>query len=57
MSVARVPIVCGASLFDLSVGDPHVRPDKQMGYLACLDSESNEIKRRKLWCWLWCQYR
>lgn len=44
MSVARVPIVCGASLFDLSVGDPHVRPDKQMGYLACLDSESNEIK-------------
>lgn len=44
MSVARVPIVCGASLFDLSVGNPHVRPDKHMGYLACKDSENNEIK-------------
>ena len=44
MSVARVPIVCGASLFDLSVGNPQVRPDKHMGYLACKDSENNEIK-------------
>jgi len=26
-----VPIVCGASLFDLPVGDPKVRPDKAMG--------------------------
>lgn len=39
MKVAHVPIVCGASLFDLSVGNPKIRPDKQMGYLACLDSE------------------
>ena len=43
MSVARVPIVCGASLFDLSVGNPHIRPDKQMGYLACKDSENNIV--------------
>ena len=39
MSVAKVPIVCGASLFDLSVGNPHIRPDKQM----CKDSENNIV--------------
>lgn len=39
MQVARVPIVCGASLFDLSVGDATVRPDQAMGYAACVDSE------------------
>ena len=44
MSVARVPIVCGASLFDLSVGNSHVRPDKEMGYKACQDSEIDLIK-------------
>lgn len=35
VQVARVPIVCGASLFDLPVGDPRVRPDRAMGYAAC----------------------
>ena len=39
MNVAVVPIVCGASLFDLSVGDASCRPDKEMGYQACLNSE------------------
>ena len=34
VGVARVPIVCGAVLFDLAVGDPDIRPDKEMGYLA-----------------------
>jgi L-aminopeptidase/D-esterase-like protein len=29
-----VPIVPAAVLFDLSVGDPTVRPDREMGYLA-----------------------
>lgn len=29
-----VPIVCGAVLFDLSIGDAHVHPDIQMGYEA-----------------------
>jgi L-aminopeptidase/D-esterase-like protein len=33
--VAVVPIVCGASLFDLVVGDAKARPDKAMGYAAC----------------------
>ena len=35
VGVASVPIVCGASLFDLVVGDPACRPDKAMGYAAC----------------------
>jgi len=35
VGVAVVPIVCGASLFDLVVGDPKCRPDATMGYEAC----------------------
>ncbi len=33
-----VPIVCGASLFDLIVGDPAIRPDAAMGYEACVNA-------------------
>lgn len=32
----RVPIVPGAVLFDLPVGDASIRPDAQAGYQACL---------------------
>jgi L-aminopeptidase/D-esterase-like protein len=32
---ALVPIVPGAVLFDLSIGDPNIRPDAEMGYQAC----------------------
>lgn len=35
VSVTKVPIVCGAVLFDLKCGDWRVRPDKAMGYEAC----------------------
>lgn len=35
VGVGVVPIVCGASLFDLTVGSPKCRPDKAMGYAAC----------------------
>ena len=35
VGVGVVPIVCGASCFDLVVGDPKCRPDKAMGYAAC----------------------
>lgn len=41
VQVAVVPIVCGAALFDLVVGNPKARPDKEMGYKACLNA-SNE---------------
>ena len=30
-----IPLVCGGSIFDLTVGDPKARPDKAMGYAAC----------------------
>ncbi|MGI5979735.1 MAG: P1 family peptidase [Oscillospiraceae bacterium] len=33
--VAKVPIVCGAVIFDLKCGRSDVRPDKEMGYAAC----------------------
>jgi L-aminopeptidase/D-esterase-like protein len=39
VGVGIVPIVCGASLFDLVSGDPKCRPDKAMGYEACKNSE------------------
>ena len=38
VQVARVPIVCGAALFDLTIGDHGIRPDKAMGYQACLNA-------------------
>lgn len=37
----HIPIVCGASLFDLTVGNGSIRPDKEMGYAACVASETN----------------
>ncbi len=42
VGVGVVPIVCGASLFDLVVGDAKCRPDKAMGYEACKVAGTNE---------------
>lgn len=42
-----VPIVPAACLFDLIAGDFHCRPDADMGYAACVDSESWEIGEDK----------
>ncbi len=42
VGVTRVPIVCGAALFDLTIGDHRVRPDKAMGYQACLNARAEE---------------
>ncbi len=39
MDVARVPIVPAAVLFDLSIGDPNVRPDAAMGRAACMNAD------------------
>ena len=36
-----IPIVCGASLFDCSVGNPIAYPDKAMGYNAAEDAMEN----------------
>jgi L-aminopeptidase/D-esterase-like protein len=40
---AKVPIVPGAVLFDLDVGDPSVRPDADMGYAACRAASTDSL--------------
>ncbi|MEW9096827.1 MAG: P1 family peptidase [Clostridiaceae bacterium] len=42
VGVTKVPIVCSAVLFDLSVGIKNIRPDKTMGYQAAIHSEHNK---------------
>ncbi len=37
-----VPIVPAAVLMDLGIGDPKIRPDQTMGYLACLNASDEE---------------
>ncbi|WP_130807413.1 P1 family peptidase [Senegalia massiliensis] len=44
VGVAKVPIVCGAVLFDLNLGDSKVRPDKNLGYNACKNAYNNNFK-------------
>ena len=40
----RVPIVPAAVIFDLGVGDANVRPDREMGYQACLNATDQPVK-------------
>ncbi|MEA4826810.1 MAG: P1 family peptidase [Clostridium sp.] len=40
VGVTKVPIVCGAALFDLVIGSHKIRPDKKMGYEACINSQN-----------------
>ena len=42
---AKVPIVPGAILFDLLIGDPKVRPNREMGYQACLNMSDKNVER------------
>ena len=39
----RVPIVPSAVIFDLGVGNPKVRPDREMGHRACVNATSAQI--------------
>ena len=41
VGLTHVPIVPAAVLFDLGIGDPMVRPDAEMGYLACTNASSD----------------
>ncbi len=41
---AKVPIVTGAILFDLGIGDPKTRPDAAMGYQAAESAKSLQEK-------------
>ncbi|MGL5695048.1 MAG: P1 family peptidase [Peptostreptococcaceae bacterium] len=45
VGVAKVPIVVGAVLFDLAVGNPKCRPDKEMGYRACQAANNESLKQ------------
>lgn len=42
--VARIPIVPAAILFDLGYGRADLRPDKQMGYQACLNASQGPVE-------------
>jgi len=42
VGVGIVPIVCGASLFDLTCGNGKIRPDAAMGYAACKAAFADE---------------
>ena len=46
VKVTRVPIVCGAVLFDLTIGDHRIRPEKAMGYQACLNGPDSKECRQ-----------
>jgi L-aminopeptidase/D-esterase-like protein len=37
VQVTHVPIVCAAALFDLTIADHRIRPNREMGYEACLN--------------------
>ena len=39
-----VPIVVGASIFDLPVGDPNVRPGADQGYAACAAARADSLE-------------
>jgi L-aminopeptidase/D-esterase-like protein len=41
--VAKVPIVCGAILFDLALGNPSVRPDAVAGYQAMKAAKAGRV--------------
>ncbi len=40
----KVPIVPAAVIFDLFIGDSEARPDKKMGYLACLNASDGRVR-------------
>lgn len=44
VGVTKVPLVCQSCLFDLTVGDAHVRPDAGMAYRACQNAETGNYR-------------
>jgi L-aminopeptidase/D-esterase-like protein len=45
LGIAKVPIVAGAVVQDLALGDPKVRPDAEMGYAACGNAKDNDAQQ------------
>lgn len=46
--VTKVPIVCGAVIFDLDTGDPMIRPDKILGQEAAKTATHTENRQGKV---------
>ncbi len=44
MGITHIPQVCQSDIFDLTVGDMMRRPDKEMGYQACVNSEKGNYR-------------
>lgn len=44
VGITKVPLVCQSCLFDLGVGDYKIRPDKAMGYEACVNAEKGNYE-------------
>lgn len=42
VGITKVPIVCGAVIFDLSVGAHDVRPNREWGYQACKSASTGK---------------
>lgn len=45
VSVAVVPIVPAAVIFDLAIGSAAARPDGEMGYQACLNTSASPVEQ------------
>lgn len=45
VGVARIPLVSGAVIFDLAVGDPNARPGPEMGYRAAESARSGDFEQ------------
>jgi L-aminopeptidase/D-esterase-like protein len=45
VGLTKVPIVPAAIIFDLSIGNFKIRPDKESGYQACLNAKTGIVKQ------------
>lgn len=50
VGVTKVPIVCGAVIFDLNIGNYRIRPDFNMGYRASQNSSFEEKRQGNIGC-------
>ena len=50
VGVTKVPIVSGAVIFDLNIGNHKIRPDFNMGYSACSKASRDEVRQGNIGC-------
>ncbi len=48
VGVTRIPIVASAILFDLGVGNPWIRPDRQSGYSAAASARGDRVEQGRV---------